>query len=325
MKHLRALVCIGGAILLGLGIAEGVAEAGAAKYPTKPIEMVVAFPAGGGQDATFRILAKYAEKHVGTRIVVLNKVGGGGVIGNTDIARSKPDGYTLGTISNNQVTDELTVKGVPYTYKDFVPVAQIAADPHVLVVKNALGMDFKQFIEHVRKNPNKVAMSMGGTWTSHDFFRVKLEKAYGVKFLRMSYQGGAPALQAVAGGHVDSATPFIVEAMPSIEGKLVTSVAVSCAERAPTLPNVPSVKELGQDVTQYNFRGVSVPPGTPQEIIDFLEDAFAKAYKDPEFQSDLKKVGIFPFFRGHKDFVKYYQEEAARYAAIAKELAIEPK
>jgi tripartite-type tricarboxylate transporter receptor subunit TctC len=309
-----------------LSLAPGAALAGTKSgYPNKPIEMIVAFPAGGGQDATFRLLAKHAEKHVGVRIVVLNKVGGGGVIGNTDIARSKPDGYTVGTISNNQVTDELTVKGVPYTYKDFLPVVQVAADPHVLVAKNALGMDFKQFIEHARKNPGKVAMSMGGTWTSHDFFRVKLEKAYGVRFLRMAYQGGAPALQAVAGGHVDSSTPFIVEAMPTIEGKLVSPIAVSHAERVPTLPNVPSVKELGQDVTQYNFRGVSVPPGTPQDIIDFLEEAFAKTATDPEFQSELKKVGIFPFFRGHKDFVKYYQDEAARYAAIAKEFGIEPK
>lgn len=321
--RMRAITCLVAAVLLS---AAGTASAGTKSgYPNKPVEMVVAFPAGGGQDATFRLLAKHAEKHVGVRIVVLNKVGGGGVIGNTDIARSKPDGYSVGTISNNQVTDELTVKGLPYSYKDFVPVVQVAADPHVLVIKNGLGMDFAQFIEHARKNPGKVAMSMGGTWTSHDFFRVKLEKAYGVKFLRMAYQGGAPALQAVAGGHIDSSTPFIVEAMPTLEGKLATPLVVSHSERVPTLPNVPAVKELGQDVVQHNFRGVSLPPGTPQEIVEYLEEAFAKTAKDPEFQAELRKVGIFPFFRGQKDFAKYYLDEAARYAAIAKEFSIEPK
>ncbi len=325
MKHRKTLLWIFGVLLFGWGIAEGVAEAGTLNYPTKPIEMIVAFPAGGGQDATFRLVAKYAEKHIGGRIVVLNKVGGGGVIGNTEIARSKPDGYTLGTISNNQVTDEFTVKGVPYSYKDFIPVVQIAADPHVLVVKNALKMDFKQYIEHARKNPNKVSMSMGGTWTSHDFFRLKLEKAYGVRFLRVAYQGGAPALQAVVGGHIDSAVPFVVEAMPSIEGKLVTPLAVSSPERVPTLPHVPSVRELGQEAVQANFRGISVPPGTPQEIIQFLEEAFAKTFKEPEFQNDLKKVGIAPLFRGHKDFLKYYKEEYDRYAALAKEFGIKPK
>jgi tripartite-type tricarboxylate transporter receptor subunit TctC len=325
MRHLRAIVWGFGAILLGVGTAGVAAEAGTPNYPTKPVEMIVAFPAGGGQDATFRLVAKYAEKHIGGRIVVLNKVGGGGVIGNTEIARSKPDGYTLGTISNNQVTDEFTVKGVPYSYKDFIPVAQIAADPHVLVAKNALKMDFKQYIEHARKNPNKVAMAMGGTWTSHDFFRLKLEKAYGVRYLRVAYQGGAPALQAVAGGHVDSAVPFVVEAMPSLEGKLVTPLAVSSPERVPTLPDVPSVRELGQDAVQANFRGISVPPGTPPEIIQRLEEAFAKTFKDPEFQNDLKKVGIAPLFRGQKDFAKYYKDEYDRYAALAKEFGIEPK
>ncbi|HSR11136.1 MAG TPA: tripartite tricarboxylate transporter substrate binding protein, partial [Thermodesulfobacteriota bacterium] len=203
-----------------------------AKYPEKTVEMIVAYPAGGGMDVAFRILAKHAEKHFGQKLVVLNKVGGGGVIGNTEIARSKPDGYTIGCIPANIASDEFTIKNLPYAIKDFIPVVQIAADPHVLVIKNALNMDFKQFVEHVRKNPSKVTMSMGGTWNSHDFFRAKLEKALGIKFLRMPYQGGAPAVQAVAGGHIDSSTPHVSEVLPSVEGKLVNPIALSDVVRA---------------------------------------------------------------------------------------------
>jgi len=311
-------------VLLGV-LAMSTEGLAAAKYPSRPIEMIVAFPAGGGQDVTFRILAKHAEKHIGGRIIVLNKVGGGGVIGNTEIARSKPDGYTLGTVGNNQVTDEFTVKGVPYGYKDFVPVVQVAFDPHVLVIKNALKLDFKQFLEHAKKNPGKVSMGMGGTWTSHDFFRLKLEKAIGARFLSVAYQGGAPALQAVSGGHIDSAVPFVVEAVPSLEGKLVTPLAVSSAERVPALKDVPSVKEFGVDAIQGQMRGVSVPPGTPKEIIDLLDEAFAKTFKEPEFQSDMRKAGISPFFRGHADYVKFYNDEHDRYAGLAKEFGIEAK
>jgi tripartite-type tricarboxylate transporter receptor subunit TctC len=297
-----------------------------AAYPTKPLEMIVAYPAGGGQDVNFRILAKHAEKYLGQRIVVLNKVGGGGVFGNTEIANSKPDGYTLGTIGTHTVTDDFTLKGLTYTYKSFVPVIHIAADPHVLVIKNSLNMNFAQFIEHAKKNPLKVTMSMGGTWNSHDFFRAKLEKATGARFLRMPYQGGAPAVQAVAGGHIDSSTPFVVEAVPTVEGKLVRAIAVSGSERSPALPDLPSVKELGfPAAVQLMWRGVSVPPGTPEEIIQVLEGAFTKAYNDPEFQKDLKKVGGSPSYMSRKDFTKYIEDDHQRYAALAKELGIEPK
>jgi tripartite-type tricarboxylate transporter receptor subunit TctC len=296
-----------------------------AKYPTKPLEMIVAYPAGGGQDVTFRILAKHAEKYLGERIVVINKVGGGGVIGQTEMARSKPDGYTLGTIATTMVCEEFIIKGVPYTHKDFIPVTHVASDPHALVIKNALKMNFKQFIEHAKKNPSKVSMAIGCNWCSHDFFRAKLEKIIGLKFLRMPYQGGAPAVQAVAGGHVDSSTPFISEALPQVEGKMVTAIVTSGAQRSPSLPDIPTVKEFGYDLVQMMWRGVSVPPGTPQEIVDFLNEIFTKAFNDPEFQKDLKKAGGSPSYKGHKEFVAYYMDEHRKYSALIKELGIEPK
>ena len=322
MRYPKTLSIVMG-LILALTVA-GLADA-KSNYPTRPVEMIVAYPAGGGMDVTFRVLAKHAEKFVGQKLVVLNKVGGGGVIGNTEIARSKPDGYTIGCIPANIASDEFTIKGLPYGVKDFIPIVQIGADPHVLVIKNALNMDFKQFVEHVRKNPSKVSMSMGGTWNSHDFFRAKLEKALGIKFLRTPYQGGAPAVQAVAGGHIDCSTPHVSEVLPSVEGKLVTPIALSDTVRAPQLPNVPTVKELGCDAIQLNWRMATLPPGTPQEIMDFVEAAFTKAYQEPEFQSDLRKAGGFPLYRNRKDATKYYQEEYDRYKALAKDLGIEPK
>lgn len=324
MKVRREWLLIVLGVFILLGITCGPVQA-KLDYPTKTLEMVVAYPAGGGQDVANRILAKHAEKHMGQKIVVINRVGGGGVIGNTDISRSKPDGYTIGTIPANIASDEFTIKNLPYNVKDFIPVVMFAADPHVLVIKNSLKMDFKQFIEYVRKNPLKVSMSMGGTWNSHDFFRAKLEKATGTKFLRTPYQGGAPALQAVVGGHIDCSTPHVSEVLPSLEGKLVTPIALSNPDRAPQLPNVPTVRECGYDVLQLNWRGITVPPGTPQEIIDYLEGVFTKAFKEPEFQKDLRKAGGFPVFLNHKDFTKYYYEEYDRYKALAKELGIEPK
>jgi tripartite-type tricarboxylate transporter receptor subunit TctC len=302
-------------------------ECGEAKlnYPVKPIEMIVAYPAGGGQDVNMRILAKHVEKYARVRVVVINKVGGGGVVGTTEMARAKPDGYTLGTLHTGAVTDELTIKGLPYTHKSFIPVMRVGADPHLLVIRNSLNMDFKQFIEFVKKSPGKVAIGVGGTWTTHDFLRVKMEKGIGLQFLRTPFQGGAPAVQAVAGGHIDCSTPLLPEGLPSIEGKLVTPIANSGSERSPAVPNIPTIKELGYNIVETIWRGISVPPGTPGEVITFLEDAFVKACQDPDFQKDLRKAGGTPSCMNRKEFTKFYQEEFASYSQMIQDLGIVPK
>jgi tripartite-type tricarboxylate transporter receptor subunit TctC len=310
-------------VMLGLVLAGPCLAAD--KYPSKPVEMIVSFAPGGGQDVTFRIFAKYAEKYLGQRIAVVNKTGGGGVIGNTEIMKSRPDGYTIGTWTNGLVTDEMVIKGVPYTYKNFLPLVHIAADPNVFSIKNSLKMDFAQFIKHAKDNPDKVSIGMGGNWTAHDFFRVKLEKATGMRLQRVPFQGGAPAIQAVAGETCDSSTPFVPEVLPMLESKLVTPLAVSSEKRVSALPNIPTVKELGFNVVQYIWRGLSVPPKTPPEIVSFLETVFKKTYDDPECQNALIKAGVNPIWKGHKEFVKYVEEEHATYLKLVKELGVEAK
>jgi tripartite-type tricarboxylate transporter receptor subunit TctC len=319
---LGTLIALGVLVCLAFGYGLGEAKL---NYPTKPIEMIVAYPAGGGQDVNMRILAKHAERYIGVRVVVVNKVGGGGVIGNTEMAKAKPDGYTLGTLHTGAVTDELTIKNLPYTHKSFIPVIRMGADPHLLVIKNSLKMDFKQFIDYAKKSPGKVAIGMGGTWTTHDFFRVKMEKVIGLQLLRTPFQGGAPAVQAVAGGHIDCSTPLLPEGLPSVEGKLVTPIAISGPERSPAVPNIPTVKELGYDVVQVMWRCISVPPGTSEEIIKVLEGAFLKTCQDPEFQKDLRKAGGTPSCMDRKEVTRFYQEEFQSYSAIVKSLGIEPK
>ena len=186
-------------------------------------------------------------------------------------------------------------------------------------------MNFKQFIDYAKKSPQKVSISMGGQWNSHDFFRARMEKFFGIKFLRIPFQGGAPAIQAVAGGHVDSSTPFISEGLPSIEGKMVTAIAVSGRERAVALPNVHTIKELGYDFIHVSWRALGLPIGVSPEIIPFLDGVFSKTFKDPEFVKDFVQAGVNPYFRPHEEFVKYYKEEYSQYSALLKELGFEVK
>lgn len=326
MKTLKVFGLILVVLFTGSIIVDGTAKAEEPKYPSQPITIIVAYPAGGGGDLSTRLLAEYANKYIqGENFIVKNIVGGGGMVGNIEISKARPDGYTLGAIGPVHVTDEHLIKGCPYTKDNFVPLVMVAADPHVLVIKKDLKFSFEQYIEYVRKTPERSPMAIGGTWNSPDFFRVKLERAIGSKFLRVPFQGGAPALQAVAAGNVDSSPPFIAEALPLIEARLVTPIAVSNTERSPLLPDVPTFKEMGYDAVQTLWRGLSVPPGTPKAIIDYLELVFKKTYDDPAFIEKMKKAGFNPTWKGHKEFVEFYGKEALTYRQLIQELGIEPK
>ncbi|RJQ53071.1 MAG: hypothetical protein C4530_18320 [Desulfobacteraceae bacterium] len=166
---------------------------------------------------------------------------------------------------------------------------------------------------------------MGGNWTSHDFFRVKLEKTAGISLLRMPYQGGAPAVQAVAGNNCDASTPFVPEGLSSVDGKLVTPLAVSSAERNPAVKNVPTCRELGLDVVQVMWRCIVMPLKTPEPVLETLEKVFYQTYQNPEFQATLQKAGGTPIWMDRKQFNKYAEEEYATYAKLIKEFGIQAK
>ena len=295
-------------------------------YPKKPVEIIVPYDAGGGQDIAARTFAKYLEENLGQRVIVQNVTGGGGVVGHTEIADADPDGYTIGIIHTFTAVDQFTLEGIPYTEKDFLPVAMIAADPHVLVAKQDLGIDnFNDFIDHVKSNPGAVTIGMGGPWNGHDFFRINLENATDTQFERVVFQGGAPALTAVAGGNIDSATPFVAEAMAQVDVGSVVPLAVTSDERSNLLPDVPTVKEMGYDVTQYMWRGFAVPAETPMEIVEYLEDAFTKTFENPEYQEEAEQAGISLSFKGHEEFQEYYSEEFEKYKSMIEEIGLEPQ
>ncbi len=305
---------------------ENDSEANKLDFPKKPIEIIVPYAVGGGQDIAARTFAKYLEEEIGQRVVVSNITGGGGVSGHTQIKDATPGGHTIGIIHTFTTIDQFTLEGIPYTEKDFIPIAMIAADPLVLVAKKDLGIDnFNDFIEYVRSKPGEVTIGMGGPWNGHDFFRHKLETEAGIQFERMMFQGGAPALNAVAGGNADSATPFVAEAIPQIEANTVVPLAVSSDERSPFLPDIPTVKENGLDVTQYMWRGFAVPAGTPEEIVNYLDDVFTKTFHNPKYQEEAEKAGLSLSFKNHEEFSTYYQEEFEFYKSVIEELGITPE
>lgn len=303
-------------------------ESMAPSYPSKPMRIIVPYAAGGGMDIATRLLARYAETELGQNIVVDNITKGGNVAGYLEGIGAPPDGYTLLAWGNGLVTDELIVKNAPYTYEDVMPVCMFADDPEAIVVDAEFAREngivtLEDLFAHVRANPGAVTIGVGGNWTVHDFLRLKMEARAGVKFNRMPFLGGKPALQAAATGNCNVAMPFISEllALDNMDG--VIPLAVAYDARLPQLPDVPSVGEAGYPgMTQSIWRIISLPKGTPENIAFTLENAFRRAAANPGLREEARKLGINIVFISSAGLGPFLARERASYLEKTREWGI---
>lgn len=266
-------------------------------YPSKTIEIAVPYAAGGGQDVWSRITANYMMKYMGegANIIVNNVTGGGGVTGATYMANSENSGYYLGSIVPWQLTDQFVQHDIPYDETSFEPVGVGSFDCNFIVVSPKLGIHtWQEFADLVKSNDGEITMAMGGNWNVHDFLRLKVEDYLGASFARMSYDGGASALAAVMSGDADCASLSISEALSAMESGDVIAVCVTSEERTETAPDVPSLKELGVDIVHGQWRALTVPAGTSDDIKSYLSGILAQVFADPNYISECKTAGLDP-------------------------------
>ncbi len=267
-----------------------------ADFPRRPIEVVVVYPAGGGMDVTARTLAQHAEKYVGAKLVVVNRTGGGGLVGHTWLAKSSPaDGYTVGVVANTLYPDALLRAG-QFDLADFLPIASINFSPLFWVVNpdTALGkMSPKEIIDYIRKNGKNV--NMGVTPDNvFQFLANDVERHLGVKMNMVPFQGGKPGVVALLGKQIDITTCLIVEFSQYADAGQVKAIAVADDRRHPQFPDTPTFSELGIPVGGNLWgiwRFLSVPPSTPKDRIRYLEAAFLETLRDPETQAAFEKLG----------------------------------
>lgn len=296
-------------------------------YPDKPIEVIVNYAAGGGNDVTARIFAEQCKKYLPQPLIIVNKVGGGGALGLTAGAKAKPDGYTLNLAPNAIVTDQFYRKGVEYTYKSFTPIIQVATDPAILVVQAGGPYDtsLEKFLEHARKNPEKVRLGAGGIWSVQDDVRNILERESKVKFTKVPFGGGAPAVTALLGGHLEATIAYLTEFKGHFDAGKLKPIAVSGSKRSPFLPNIPTFSECGVPIPVEVRRLIVAPAGTPESILQILETAFQKTLDDPDTQKAFNAVRINLQGRDRVSAQKAVEEEFRFYSKMVKELGIEPK
>ena len=291
-------------------------------WPSKPINYIVPFPAGGTTDILARLIGQKLGPVLGTTLVIENRGGAGGSVGSEIAARAAPDGYTLlgGTISSHAINVSLYPKLAYDPIKSFSPVLLIGSNPVVLIVKaDSPYKTLQDILQAAKAKPKSISSASAGNGTSQHMTLELLAFKSGTQFSHVPYKGSGPAIQDVIGGQVDMMFDTTVVAGPHIQSGKVRAIAVSSAKRLESLPNVPTIAESGVpgfDATAWF--GVLAPAGTPQTIVNQLADVIQKSVKTPAVTETLLKAGAEPVGSTPAEFDAFYKAEVQKWAKVVK-------
>ena len=288
-------------ILAAIGI---FGTAFAADYPTKPVQMLIPYGAGGSSDSMGRVLAKASEKHLGQNIVAVNRPGAGGGIMYTALKEAKADGYTIGWTSMGLHTTT-NIGNVPFKHDVFTHVARIGYSAMPIAVRaDAEWNTFEEFADYAKKNPNKIKIGNAGTGSATHMTPVFIEKELGLQFIHVPL-GAKRRVPSLLGGEVDAICVPLPEIAPQVRAGKAKVLVMPSETRDPAFKDVPTMKELGYDVVFELYRGISVPQGTPDDVVAKLEAAFEKGSQEPEFVEFSNKNSFNISFMNREEFNKY--------------------
>jgi tripartite-type tricarboxylate transporter receptor subunit TctC len=322
MCYARAIRLIGWLMLLW-GALVLLPGAALAAYPDKPVKMIVPWAAGGDTDAILRVVANAMEKHLGQAVVVVNITGASGTVGAREAKNAPPDGYTIYSVHDYIHTTYYT--GVSdVSYKDFEPVCLATSTPAVLAAYGkAPWNSLQEMLQDAKRRPGELTVGATLGSTSH-FFPAMIEQAAGVKFKYVSYEGTAPRMTAMLGGHILLGETNLTQ-LDKVRAGQMKLLAIATAERNAEVPDVPTLKELGFDILYAVNRGLMAPRGTPEAVLVKLEDACAKASKDPAVAESMKKQGTLVEFLGRQAYAEFLQNNDKINADLAQALGYKRK
>jgi len=303
------------AILLGLASA-----AAQAAYPERPIRMIVPWAAGGDTDNIFRPFAPLLQKHIGQTVVIANVGGASGTRGAKEAKDAPPDGYTLYSV--HEYIHSTYYAGVAdVQYSDFEPVCLISSTPSVLTASpKTPWKSWQELAADARARPGQISVGATLASTSH-FFPALIEKATGLKFKYVSYEGLAPRMNAILGGHIDLTDSNLTQ-KGKVEAGQLKFLAIATEKRHPEIPSVPTLKELGVNVVFDVNRGIMAPKGTPADVLAKLGSACAAAAKEPEFAKAMRLQGTDVRYIGRAEYAKWLKETDELNRTLAKDLGL---
>jgi len=287
----------------------------AQEFPQRnPVEITVLFPAGSSADVTARLLADGMSKHLGQRVLVVNRPGAGGAIGYRHVAAQKPDGYSL-VWNSNSISTTFHSGQLAFDYQAFDAVARVLVESVVLAVKaDSRWKNLGEFVAEARAKPKVISVGHSGIGSHTHISLAALFSAVGAQVNEVPY-GAAQVVPNLLGGHVDSVVQLPAALAAPVKQGQVRLLAALIPARDPALPDVPTAKEQGVDVSLEAWRGIAVPKGTPRAIVMALESSIRNAVESPEFIKTSENLGVRPAFLGADAFGQLI---AAEDAALAK-------
>jgi tripartite-type tricarboxylate transporter receptor subunit TctC len=303
-------------------LALSAAPSAAQTFPAKPIRLITLTTAGGSLDTLARLIAARLTDQMGQSVVVENRTGAGGNVGAEAIAKSAPDGYTIGmnTVSTHGINPSLYGASMPFdAVRDFAPITQVAELKNVAVVTPSLPVrSAQELILHARANPNKLSFGSAGSGTSQHLSGELFKMKTGTQMQHIPYKGAAQAMPDLLSGQIQLMFVSVPEALPHIKSGKLRAVGVTSKQRSPVLPDVPSLAEQGLDFDVSAWFGVVAPAGTPRPIVSRYNAEIVKALQLPDVRARLAAIGMDPVTMTPEQFAQFIRDEIARWAPVVK-------
>jgi tripartite-type tricarboxylate transporter receptor subunit TctC len=324
-KALTAIITIAVIAAVGAALLGRATQAQAQLWPQRPVRIIVPYTAGGNSDGMARMVAQRLGDAFGQTFVVENRLGANGAIATEAVARSGADGYTLLWAVTPPVSINPALMKVNYDpIKDFAPISAVAVNAFVLVVNKSFPpKTVAEFIAYVRAQPNKLSYSESGVGSLTHLTMALFLKRAGLQMTNVSYRGNAPALTDVVAGHLPAMFSSIADAIPQAAAGSIRLLAVSSKERAPQLPDIPTVAESGfPGFNVLTWNGLMAPAGTPKDVVDKIATEIGHSVKDPQFAARLDQYGVDPLGNTPAEFRAMVAADTALWAETVQSLGL---
>ena len=314
-----------GAMALSLIPAVAIAQTTGIAYPTKPIRLVVPFPAGGATDIFARTLSQKLAEKIGSAVVVENKPGAGGTLGSDLVAKSPADGYTLllATSSTHSIGPNLNPK-MPYdAVRDFTPIAQVGNAPSIMLVPNSSpAKTIQEWIDYAKKNPGRLNYASSGNGTIVQLTAELFKSQAGLYVVHIPYKGTALAMPDLISGKIDVLFDSLPTGLPHVKEGRLRALGVTSAQRTSMAPGLPAIAEVLPGYESNTWFGLFGPAGVRPEIVNRVNAAALQALADPEVKDKLLRLGIEPIGTSPMQFATMLSAESAKWKKIISERKI---
>jgi tripartite-type tricarboxylate transporter receptor subunit TctC len=296
----------------------GIGPASAIDYPTHPVKWVVPYPPGGTTDVLARIMAQWLSEKMGQQFVIENKPGAGNNIGVEVVVNAPPDGYTMLLVNPANGINATLYKSLAFNFiRDIAPVAGMVRTPNVMEVTNSFpAKTVAEFIAYCKANPGKINMASSGSGTSVHLSGELFKSMTGCQMLHVPYKGAGPALSDLIAGQVHVLFDNLPSSIGHIKGGSIRALAVTSAQREPSLPDLPTVGDTVPGYEATAWFGIGMPKGTPREIVEKINAEVNRALADPKMRERLAELGGKPIAGTPEDFARVIAAETEKWARV---------